>query len=206
MQSISLGHYHNLPEIRLIMKRVIVILLLLLPLSMLSQSSNGSVEFWTKLKQLCGKAYEGTISESPTASGTFQGKKLVMHVRSCGEKQIRIPFIVGDDRSRTWVLTMTENRITLKHDHRHEDGSEDKNTQYGGVSMNEGTSSMQVFPADQYTAELIPAAHANVWWITLDDKSFTYNLRRIGTDRLVTVTFDLTKEIPAPEAPWGWKD
>jgi hypothetical protein len=53
---------------------------------------------------------------------------------------------------------------------------------------------------------LIPTAAANVWWITLDKTSFTYNLRRIGSDRLFTVQFDLTKEVPVPTAPWGWKD
>ena len=57
-----------------------------------------------------------------------------MHVRSCKDKTIRIPFFVGDDKSRTWVFTMSKsNLITLKHDHRHKDGSEDKITQYGAL-------------------------------------------------------------------------
>ena len=89
---------------------------------------------------------------------------------------------------------------------RTEDGSEDKVTQYGGTTTNSGSSTHQVFPADQETTDLIPYAAANVWWITLDDTSFTYNLRRIGSDRLFTVKFDLTKTVPTPTAPWGWKD
>ena len=63
-----------------------------------------------------------------------------------------------------------------------------------------------VFPADQETADLISYASTNVWWITLDETSFTYNLRRIGTDRLFTVRFDLTKPISTPSAPWGWEE
>jgi hypothetical protein len=48
---------------------------------------------------------------------------------------------------------------------------------------------------------------ANVWWIDLKpNESFSYNLRRMGTDRFFSIKFDLKKEIPAPTAPWGWKD
>jgi hypothetical protein len=46
----------------------------------------------------------------------------------------------------------------------------------------------------------------NVWWITVDENSFTYNLRRIGSDRLFTVKFDLTKPVDLPPSPWGWKN
>ena len=65
---------------------------------------------------------------------------------------------------------------------------------------------IQLFPADQETANLISYASNNVWWITLDETSFTYNLRRIGSDRLFSVKFDLTKEIETPAAPWGSED
>ena len=57
-----------------------------------------------------------------------------MHVRKCTADTIRIPFHVGDDASRTWVVTRTTTGYRLKHDHRHRDGSEDKLTQYGGNS------------------------------------------------------------------------
>jgi hypothetical protein len=53
----------------------------------------------------------------------------------------------------------------------------------------------------------LPAAATNVWWVELvAGKFFTYNLRRIGTDRLFTIRFDLTKPVAIPYAPWGWKD
>ena len=96
--------------------------------------------------------------------------------------------------------------ISLKHDHRHEDGTEDKLTQYGGTSTNVGLADVQVFPADEHTSIILPAASTNIWWITIDETSFTYNLRRIGTDRLFTVRFDLTKAIETPDAPWGSED
>lgn len=171
-----------------------------------AQKESGAQQFWNTLKQHCGKTFEGTITAGATPNDSFVGKKLVMHVRSCEENRIRIPFFVGDDKSRTWVLTFDNDQIQLKHDHRHEDGSEDKITQYGGKSPNSGLPNIQFFPADQFTADLIGYASTNVWWITLDEKSFSYNLRRIGSDRVFTVTFDLLKPIATPEAPWGWKE
>ena len=162
-------------------------------------------EFWNTLQTLCGKSFEGQL-ELPENDEDFGGKQLVMHVRSCEDGIIRIPFFVGDDKSRTWVLTFEDDRIQLKHDHRHEDGSEDDVNMYGGKTTNSGQATIQTFPADQHTKNIIPAASTNIWWITLDDNQFTYNLRRLGTERVFRVTFDLTKTIETPEAPWGWKD
>jgi hypothetical protein len=130
-----------------------------------------------------------------------------MHVRTCEKDRIRIPFFVGEDKSRTWVLTRQNDRILLKHDHRHEDGKPDAVTMYGGLTTNEGSATRQMFPADQETVKVIAAAASNVWWIDLmPNEFFSYNLRRMGTDRFFSIKFDLKKEIPAPSAPWGWKD
>lgn len=182
-------------------------LLILLPLQIVAQDTPGSVQFFENLRNHCGKAYEGTIIEGAKEGDGFTGERLVMHVRSCEDKTIRVPFFVGEDKSRTWVLTLQDdNRILLKHDHRHNDGSEEELTQYGGMSPNTGWANIQFFPADQYTSNLIARASNNVWWFTLDDTSMTYNLRSIGNDRLFTVKFDLTKEVDTPEAPWGSVD
>tara|TARA_R110002012_G_scaffold321191_3_gene547989 strand:+ start:40396 stop:40962 length:567 start_codon:yes stop_codon:yes gene_type:complete len=171
-----------------------------------AQSPKGSEQFWEQLKTYCGQSFEGEITTGASADDSFTGKKLVMHVKSCEENRIRIPFFVGDDKSRTWVLTNNDAIITLKHDHRHEDGSPDKITQYGGTSTNSGLANIQFFPADQETSDLIGYASTNVWWITVDENSFSYNLKRIGSERVFTVTFDTSKPIETPSAPWGWKE
>ncbi len=160
--------------------------------------------FWKNLKALSGKAFEGQLVSAP-ANDDFAGKKLVMHVLFANDETILIPFNVGDNRSRTWILKYKNGRIELKHDHRHEDGSMDKVTMYGGTATNSGTPNMQVFPADQETFEVIPAAFSNAWWITVDSTVYTYNLRRLGSDRVFTVSFDLTKEVEIPKASWGWE-
>lgn len=162
-------------------------------------------KFWDKLTALCGKSFEGTlVTEDYT--GDFAGKQLVMHLLSCDEKQILIPFNVGDNRSRTWILTYDQARITLKHDHRLEDGSDDEITMYGGTSNNSGSEEMITFPADQETVDILPLALANIWWMTVNDSVFSYNLRRVSNDRRFTVEFDLTQEIETPEPSWGWEN
>jgi hypothetical protein len=197
------GYFHS--KYAISMKYLMSFLLFNLQVLAYSQENSGSREFWDQLSSHCGKAYEGKLV-TPESDPRFAGK-LVMHVRSCEDGTLRIPFFVGEDRSRTWVLTMDEaGMIQLKHDHRHADGSEDQVTQYGGKASNTGSATTQFFPADQFTAELLPAAVGNVWWISIDETSFTYNLRRLGSDTHFSVRFDLTKPIETPPAPWGWED
>tara|TARA_R110000765_G_scaffold73280_4_gene143411 strand:- start:2287 stop:2856 length:570 start_codon:yes stop_codon:yes gene_type:complete len=187
------------------LKQTIFLIVILISFPMVSQNISPSEIFWSTLKSHCGNAYEGSL-ELPEEDESFGGKKLVMHVRACIENEIKIPFYVGDDKSRTWILTMNEGILTLKHDHRHEDGTEDDINFYGGTASNTGKKDIQFFPADVQTQQMIPDAATNVWWITLDDKTFTYNLKRLGTERVFKVVMDLTKPIAQPEAPWGWND
>jgi hypothetical protein len=188
--------------------------LFLLVMAAAANGQSAADTFWSNLQNLCGKAFAGTIAADTSNSPDFAGKALVMHVRSCEKNRIRIPFFVGDDRSRTWVLTRKKDRITLKHDHRHDDGKPDKVTMYGGTTNNSGMVTRQFFPADEETQKVVnppvgnaPSAAANIWWIELvPGEYYTYNLRRLASDRMFTVKFDLTKPVPAPPAPWGWKD
>lgn len=180
------------------------LLLLISPMFLLAQNEPGSIQFIDQLRAHCGKSYEGVITEGAKEGDGFTGEKLVMHVRSCEDKVIMVPFHVGENHSRTWVLTLQDdNRILLKHDHRNQDGSEEKTTQYGGMSANTGLSNIQTFPADQFTADLIPRASNNVWWFTIDDEHITYNLKVTGSDRQFSVQFDLSKEVETPPTPWG---
>ncbi len=165
--------------------------------------------FWSDLQALCGNAYAGELITEPEGESSFAGQALVMHVRECSDERIRIPFFVGDDRSRTWVLTRVDvdgqPRLELKHNHRYEDGSEDAITIYGGTTTNLGLAAQQAFPADQHTREIIEPAHVNVWRIEVRaGDRFNYHLRRLGTERVFQVGFDLTETIETPEAPWGW--
>lgn len=165
--------------------------------------------FFAQIAKLCGKAFEGQITVDNAPSDSFANKKLVMHVRRCNESQLQVPFHVGDDASRTWLITKTGSGLSLKHDHRHKDGTEDALTQYGGHTVDAGWEQVQSFPADQFSKEMfvkqgIPQSNGNTWQMYIYPEKFTYRLIRQG--REFRVDFDLTKEIPAPAAPWGYKD
>lgn len=160
--------------------------------------------FWNEIATLCSQAFAGRLTQGGPSDSVLATSDLRMHVRSCSSSEVRIPFHVGDDRSRTWVLTRTNDGLRLKHDHRHEDGSEDSITQYGGDTRGPGTAQRQEFYADSLTAALIPAARTNVWTIEIvPDSMLAYALRREGTDRRVRAEFDLRRPVDAPPAPWG---
>lgn len=163
------------------------------------------------LSALCGQSFEGAITSPPVElDAAFAGRRLVMHVRECFEDEVRVPFHVGDDHSRTWLITRLEDgRLRLKHDHRHEDGSEDTLTQYGGESVFPPVSARVEFPADQFSKDLferegIPVSMDNIWIMELTDTAFTYTLTR--PNRFFEVTFDLTSPVETPPTPWGWDE
>ena len=160
--------------------------------------------FWTNVQALCGQAFAGRMAAGNPQDSILGRERLVMHVLSCREDEVRIPFHVGEDRSRTWVLSRSDSGFRLVHDHRHEDGSVDAITGYGGSTEGMETATRLEFPADQYTADLVPAARTNVWAIELVPAAlFVYELRRVGTDRRIRVEFDLTAPVEAPGPPWG---
>ena len=171
-------------------------------------SSDPQDRFFQRLSALCGQAFEGRVVSPPVESDVaFAGKTLVMHVRECSDDAIRIPFHVGDDRSRTWVVTRTGEGLRLKHDHRHEDGSEDVLTQYGGDTVGEGTDRRQEFPVDQFSIDLFNRNDAavsttNIWAVEVEPGAmFAYELRR--PSRFFRVEFDLTRPVAPPPPPWG---
>jgi hypothetical protein len=164
--------------------------------------------FFDSLRLLCGQAYEGRVtSPAVEADAAMASQRLVMHVRECSRDTIRIPFHVGENRSRTWVVTRTPLGLRLKHDHRHEDGSEDRLTEYGGDAAGLGTAGRLEFPADQFSKDLfvregLPQSVPNVWALEIEPgRTFAYELRRPG--RFFRVEFDLTRPVPAPPPPWG---
>jgi hypothetical protein len=160
--------------------------------------------FWDSVRELCGRAFEGRLLLAPPGDTTFEGKRLVMHVRECRDDEVRIPFVVGEDRSRTWVLTRTPGGLRLKHDHRHADGSPEEITWYGGDTQAPGTAGEQQFVADEHTRTLLPAAATNVWILAIEPGlRFVYALERRGTERRFRIEFDVTREVEAPPPPWG---
>jgi hypothetical protein len=180
------------------MTRLSVAALLLLacvPVAAAPDRDDAERAFFDKLKKLCGRKFEGTTTfPTDEPNHPLAGKRLLMHVETCRDREIRIPFQVGADRSRTWVLTKTPTGLLFKHDHRHADGTPDSVTDYGGYARPGGTPDEQHFPADEQTRKLIPEAATNVWMLRLDlkRKQFVYYLERHGQPRYRAV-FNLAR-------------
>lgn len=165
--------------------------------------------FFANLTTLCGKAFGGALGAHEEADLALFGGPPVMHVASCRADEIRIPFHVGENRSRTWIVTRTSEGLRLKHDHRHEDGTPDDLSMYGGDSAGPtaGSAQRQSFPADAESKAMFEAAGLtasvdNTWTLEIEPGSrFTYELRR--PERHFSVVFDLTAPVAPPPPPWG---
>jgi len=168
-----------------------------------------AARFLSSLADMCGQAFAGRITANEPAqpNDPFVGQALVMHVRTCEAGRVLVPFHVGADRSRTWVLTLHGDRLRLEHDHRHEDGTADALTMYGGDSLEPGTANRQAFPVNAFSKELFTrlgrsVSNTNTWVMEIHPgRMFAYELSRPG--RLFRVEFDLTAAVPPPPAPWG---
>ena len=175
-----------------------------------AEATHPADAFLARIAAHCGQAFAGRIvaNEPVMPDDPFDGKALVMHVRECSPAEVKVPFHVGDDHSRTWVLTRTADGLRLKHDHRHEDGSDDAVTMYGGDTAAAGTSLRQEFPVDAFSIEMFEREGLNVsvtntWAMEIEPgQRFLYELARPG-GRLFQVEFDLTTPVATPPTPWG---
>ncbi len=164
-------------------------------------------EFFNVLNSFCGQAFAGKVVVDNSDDPRFKDKVTILHVRDCGRDEIRMPMHVGDDHSRTFILTKTDAGIKLSHDHRHEDGQPDKLSLYGGNTAEYGTKWRQDFPVNDFSRQLfmandLQASVANIWSISIiEGQSISYELRRPG--REFRIDFDLNSPVENPPAAWG---
>lgn len=150
-------------------------------------------DFYGSIQSMCGKTFTGTTVYPDDPDHDFAGKKLTATIDDCHHRIIRIPFTVGNDESRTWILLATYQGLLFKHDHRYPDGKAHDITNYGGYAgsyKNEaGTSTKQFFLADEETAEMLPEAATNVWMLEYkaETKELIYYLERHGKPRYKAV-------------------
>lgn len=172
---------------------------LALPSASFAREDTPQDAFFANLTALCGQRFEGKVVTTDPADANFATQRLLMHVRDCSAEEIRIPFWVGEDRSRTWFITRTDDGLRLKHDHRDPDGTEHTLHWYGGDTVDEGTAMRQEFPVDQFSIDLFNANDAsvsttNVWAVEVHPAHiYAYELRR--ENRHFRVEFDLTQPV-----------
>ncbi|MDD3568953.1 MAG: hypothetical protein PHT92_11195 [Bacteroidales bacterium] len=149
---------------------------------------NTQQAFLKNLASLCGKSFVGRDS--------WAHKKFVMHVTVCENDRVYIPFHLDEDRSRTWMFIMEEKGLRFRHDHRHEDGTPEDQTLYGGYADDSGTAFIQSFPWDDYTKEILADGIERMWRIIIaeDLSTMKYQLH-YGGELVFEAEFDLTKPI-----------
>lgn len=164
---------------------------------------NGS-QFLANLGEYCGYSYEGRTTEFSLGSGDgehpLENPRMLMVLEECSDDEIRIPFHVDDDQSRTWVLQMRHGQLHLSHDHRYPDGTEYNQNMYGGYSDARGSGRKHFFPADEFTITERPQRDINIWSkeIDPDNDRYYYRLYLEGQLRF-EATFDLSNPLPIPQ-------
>ena len=161
--------------------------------------------FFETLSSHCGKGFSGKLVSNDEADADLADQPMQMKVGPCSDTEIRVPFHVGENRSRTWVITRTDSGLRLKHRHGHEDGTEDAVSQYGGDTSEMGISTRQEFPVDDFSIALflkegLDVSITNVWAIDLTSEIYAYELRR--ENRHFRVEFDLNNPVENVPDPW----
>jgi hypothetical protein len=155
--------------------------------------------FWYNLQSLCGEhqAAQGRLVQAPPGDTQIDPESpLVVHFMECGEDELRFPLHVGENRSRTWVFIRHDDALELRHDHRHEDGTEESNTWYGASTVGEGDPQQQEFLFERDGMMV-------GWRVAIEPgQRFTYGTIRDGAWRH-HMEFDLTQPAPVPPLPWG---
>jgi hypothetical protein len=153
-------------------------------------------DFFDNFQAICGNSYRGEEVYLDSIMTSWKPDEIIMHVNYCDDNQVRIPLHKGNDHSRTWILTKHEQGLLFKHDHRHDDGTPDEITNYGGFAINGGTPLKQVFPAHEYEFALWPRFSDNEWTLEFNETKteFSYSLRKAGK-LLFQVDFDLENPI-----------
>ena len=178
------------------MKKVIILLALLASGGATTQTPvQPADQFFARMSGLCGKSFNGRLAAGDASDASFATAQMQAHVRTCTDREIQISFDVGEDRSRTWIITRTDSGLRLKHRHILKDGTEDPVSQYGGDTAQQGTATRQEFPVDAYSKKMFTkegrtVSNTNVWAFEIEpQQTLTYELAR--PNRLFRVAFDV---------------
>jgi len=170
---------------------------LLLPAFLFAACSTAdpSAEFVSNMQTLCGKTYTGQVVSSDPQDESWRRETLVLGPVRCDGARMEMPLAVGEDRSRTWVITPKGENLHFFHIHAHLDGTEDAVSRYGGNAVVK--SSVQArFPADKFSQDLfvregLEVSVPNIWSFDIaPDVILAYELNRPG--RHFRAEFDLS--------------
>ena len=160
--------------------------------------------FWLQLRTVCGRSFPGTLVQVSGTDTVLAGVPLVLNIWQCYHREVRLAFHAGEDHSRVWLLTPTQNGLRLVHSVHEADGSLASFSDYGGETRAAGTAGRQEFVADETTVRRVPSSAGTVWILELvPGERLTYGLAGTGETRF-RVDFDLTRSAARPPPPWGY--
>jgi hypothetical protein len=168
-------------------------------------AATAATDFFATISEHCGQSFVGEVVNYNESDTSWRNARIVMHIRDCSDKEIKIPLHVDENRSRTWVISKTGGAgLRLKHDHRHENGHSDEVTMYGGDGVDTGDA-IVAFPVDDESIELfkktgLTASVTNIWHVGVEGNIFSYRLTRENRD--FKVDFDLTQPVTTPPPAW----
>jgi len=153
--------------------------------------------FWARLQALCTSSAAGRLVSAPPGDTQIDPTaRLVVHFWECSDTELRFPLHVAENRSRTWVFIKHAHKLELRHDHRHEDGSEDRTTWYGAETLDAGSATSQEFVTERNGVR-------SGWRVQVEPgQHFTYGTVRAGEWRH-HLMFDLRTPVAAPPMHWG---
>jgi len=64
-------------------------------------------QFMTRLHSMCGQGFEGGLTYAIDPKNPFVEKKMSTEI-VCTSTDVRMPVLVGKDRSRNWIFTLED--------------------------------------------------------------------------------------------------
>jgi hypothetical protein len=151
---------------------------------------SGQDQFFASVSSHCGHSLHGRLVSNDPQDAAMNGKPIIGHFVGCTASEVRINIAVGDDTSRTWLISRTPGGLRLKHLQFHKDGTEAEVSRYGGDATTTGTAQRQEFPPDAFTSDLFtrvvsrPGNLTNVWAVEARPNDFyAHELRNATTGR-----------------------
>ncbi len=160
-------------------------------------ASSARDTFWSSLQALCETAAAGKLVSAPPGDTQIDpNAHLVVHFWECSDTELRFPLHVAENRSRTWVFIRHADKLELRHDHRHEDGTEDRTTWYGASTLDDGSATRQEFVTERNGVR-------GGWAVEIEPgKRFTYGTIR-NSEWRHHLAFDLSAPVEPPPMHWG---
>ena len=174
-----------------------MISILVIGLMFLSNTTDNDThqKFLENIQSLCGNSFAGEVifPEEPPRGFT---DPLTVHFLDCEGSSANVPFHVGENKTRTWMFTLTEEGLLFKHDHRNPDGTPDGLTNYGGWAAEDGTAFQQRFPADEETIGFRDGLRSHIWVVEFSEDMTTYSYSLYLYENLYfRADFDLTQPL-----------